>query len=161
MGEPLGRCRVLVRVLQFPPRPQIAPNDPGYGRRNQRSHLERAGTSTSSLTPLSSSRMNNMERYRKDQDLIFREIEEMEAREQKAKQAVELALRSAHIEDRKNCMTRLYKSTIFQELLAALPLDGQIELIVACERAWDEHHSQEEGHRFSALSTKPLQQNDP
>jgi len=36
-----GSGRVLVRVLQLLPRPQIAPDDSGHGRWNQRSHLVR------------------------------------------------------------------------------------------------------------------------
>jgi hypothetical protein len=88
--------------------------------------------------------MSDADRYRKEQDLIFQEIEEMKVRERKARETTERALRAARIEDQNKSMTRLYRSTVFQKLLEALPPENQLELIIACERAWQEAHTDPE-----------------
>lgn len=56
MGEPLGGGGAVVRALQFLPHSQIASDDASYGCRDQRPHLERAGTPGGRVRPLSETR---------------------------------------------------------------------------------------------------------
>jgi hypothetical protein len=64
--------------------------------------------------------MSDADRYRKEQDLIFQEIEEMERREKQALVAAEEALHAAHMEDRYKFIVRLCRAVAFQNLMAGV-----------------------------------------
>jgi hypothetical protein len=83
--------------------------------------------------------MSDADRYRKEQDLIFQEMEEMDRREKQAIAATEEARRSAETDECARFILRLCRSKVFQDLLMAVPVDKRLEMIGACWKAREEN----------------------
>lgn len=73
--------------------------------------------------------MANIDRYRKERDLIFQEIEEMDRLEQQAIAATKEADVAAETQERLNFILRLCKSKLFRHIFVTTPLEQRTELI--------------------------------
>ncbi len=83
--------------------------------------------------------MSKPEDYRKQQDLIFQEIEELERLESQAMAAAEEAMHAAQLEDRYKFIVRLCKSKAFQDLMRSVSAEQRVEIVRACIQAWEEN----------------------
>jgi hypothetical protein len=83
--------------------------------------------------------MSDREDYRKQQDLIFQEIEELERLESQALDAAQEALHSAQLDDRYKFIVRLCRSKAFQDLMRSVSAEQRVEIVRACIQAWEEN----------------------
>jgi hypothetical protein len=80
------------------------------------------------------------EGYRKEQDLIFQQIEELERLESQAMMAAQEALNAAHLEDRYKFIIRLSRAKAFQDLMRSVSVEERISIVRSCIQAWEENN---------------------
>jgi hypothetical protein len=81
--------------------------------------------------------MGNANRYKREQDLIFQQIEELEKRANLTDSKIE----SAQIDQ---LVIQLISSVPINDLMAAVPPEARQEIIDACIGAWKERKTSEE-----------------
>lgn len=80
------------------------------------------------------------DRYRKEQELIFQQIEELERLESQAMVAAQEALHAAHMGDRYKFIARLCRAKAFQDLMRSVSVGERISIVRSCIQAWEENH---------------------
>ncbi|MGI0135028.1 MAG: hypothetical protein ACREBW_08750 [Candidatus Micrarchaeaceae archaeon] len=83
--------------------------------------------------------MNDQNRYQKEQDLIFQQIEELELQEKQAFVVAQEVLRDEELSERYKTIARLCRAKAFQDLMKVSTPDARVEIIRACVRAWEEN----------------------
>jgi hypothetical protein len=73
--------------------------------------------------------MGNADRYKREQDLIFQELEAMEKREQ-------VQLHKMEQQERDRFLIRFWRGNAVWELLTSVPPAAQKEITDACLKAW-------------------------
>jgi|HubBroStandDraft_2_1064218.scaffolds.fasta_scaffold816815_2 hypothetical protein len=84
--------------------------------------------------------MSNADGYRKEQDLIFQQIEELERLESQALLEAQEALHAAHMEDRYKFINRLCRAKAFQDLMRSVSIDDRITIVRTCIQAWEKNN---------------------
>jgi len=84
--------------------------------------------------------MDNSARYRREQDLIFQQMEEMERLEAQAFAAAQDAIEVAHDGELSKFIVRLCKAKAFRELMANVTDEQKVEIIQACVEKWKAEH---------------------
>jgi hypothetical protein len=80
--------------------------------------------------------MANMDRYKREQDLIFQQIEEMETRERDT-------LRKMNQSEREKVFLELISARSIRKLLDAIPPEDRQGVIDSCLRAWEDNRAHE------------------
>lgn len=83
--------------------------------------------------------MNDPNRYQKEQDLIFQQIEKLELQERQANAAAQEALHDEELSERYKMIARLCRAKAFQDLMKVSTSDEKVEIIRACVRAWEKN----------------------
>jgi hypothetical protein len=81
--------------------------------------------------------MGNVDRYKREQDLIFQQIEEMGKRER-------AALMKMNQTERDKVLIELISSRSIRALLAAVPIEDRQGIIDSCLHAWEQRIAHEE-----------------
>ena len=91
--------------------------------------------------------MKDSDSFRKEQDLIFQQMEEMERLEAQALAAAQNTLETAEQKEFTQFIVRLCKAQAFRDLMAVSSDEAKVEIVRACIDNWDTHRKTSVTHK--------------